>query len=249
MKVLIACEFSGTVREAFRANGHDAWSCDLLPTEIPGQHIKDDVLNVIDQGWELMIAHPPCTYLSSSGIHWNARRPGRALLTEEAIQFVDSLINAPIPMIAIENPVGVLSTRIRKPDQVIQPWQFGHPESKATCLWLKNLPLLKPTNVLTKPSSEVWNNQTPSGRNKLGPSPNRWKLRSITYSGIASAMADQWGSGSEPVSFSADTDKEGLCSLCHQQYKYCLCPGDDPTKVECHEIDNVLYGRQKRFAF
>lgn len=137
MRILVACEFSGIVREAFKAKGHDAWSCDLLPTEIPGQHIQGDVLEILNDGWDLMIAHPPCTYLSVSGLHWNGRVPGRAEKTEEALTFVRALMNAPINHIAVENPVSCISTRIRKPDQVIQPWYFGEDASK------KNLPLVK----------------------------------------------------------------------------------------------------------
>lgn len=143
--------------------------------------------------WDLLIAHPPCTYLCSSGLHWNTKRPERAALTEEAVAFVQMLMAAPVPRIAVENPIGCLSTRIRKPEQIVQPWQFGHPESKATCLWLTNLPPLVPTCVLPKPASGRWENQTASGQNKLGPSADRWKLRSLTYSGLAQAMADQWG--------------------------------------------------------
>lgn len=193
MRVLIACEFSATVREAFRARGHDAVSCDLLETEKPGPHIQGDVLKVLDQGWDLMVAHPPCTYLAVSGLHWNGRVPGRAKKTEDALKFVRALMNAPIPRIAVENPISVISSRIRKPDQIIQPFEFGHPESKKTCLWLKGLPKLKPTNVLPLPKSGRWENQTPSGQNKLGPSPDRWKERSRTYAGIAEAIAAQWG--------------------------------------------------------
>lgn len=192
MKVLIACEFSGTVREAFRAKGHDAWSCDLLPTEIVGKHYDCDVLTILDKGWDLMIAHPPCTYLAVSGLHWNKKFPSRAKLTEEALQFVQKLLNAPIPRIALENPVSCISTRIRKPDQIIQPYQFGHDASKKTCLWLKNLPPLTPTKII-EPVNGRWGNQTASGQNKLAPSPDRWKLRSKTYQGIAEAMAEQWG--------------------------------------------------------
>lgn len=196
MKVLVACEFSGVVRDAFTDLGHTAMSCDLLPAEGGGYHYQGNVLDVLDKGWDLMIAHPPCTYLTVSGLHWNGRVPGRAEKTEEALAFVDRLLNAPIPRIALENPVGIISTRIRKPDQTIQPWQFGHPESKRTCLWLKNLPLLVPTNILPPRGPSVnrgWDNQTPSGQNKLGPSEDRWKLRSVTYQGIANAMAEQWG--------------------------------------------------------
>ena len=192
MRVLIACEFSGTVRDAFTALGHDAMSCDLLPTEVPGSHYEGPVQDVLRDGWDLMIAHPPCTYLCASGLHWNKRRPERAKQTEEALDFVRLLLDAPIPRIALENPVGCISTRIQKPDQTIQPWQFGHAESKATCLWLKGLPLLEPTLIVEKPSSGHWDNQTPSGQNKLGPSADRWKLRSKTFQGIAEAFATQY---------------------------------------------------------
>ena len=192
MKVLIACEYSGTVRDAFRARGHDAVSCDLLPTDKPGPHYQGDVSDIINDGWDLMIAHPPCTYLCSSGLHWNKKRPERAAKTEEALRFVEFLMNAPIKRIAIENPIGCISTRICKPDQTIQPWQFGHPESKATCLWLKALPALTPTNILPLPESGRWQNQTASGQNKLAPSADRWKIRSTTYQGIADAMEAQW---------------------------------------------------------
>lgn len=191
MKILVACEFSGRVREAFKAQGHDAWSCDLLPTEIPGQHIQGDVLEVLDKGWDLMIAHPPCTHLAVSGARYFARK--RADGTQQAaIDFFMALVNAPIPRIAVENPVCIMSRLYRKPDQIVQPWMFGHPESKATCLWLKGLPLLIPTNVLPLPESGRWNNQTASGQNRLTPSPDRWKQRSETYLGIAEAMARQW---------------------------------------------------------
>ena len=248
MRVLVACEFSGVVRDAFRALGHDAWSCDLLPAEAPGPHIQGDVLQALEgwvpvtftaecdpdgedwcrqmdhhpsecwcvgptmdgyeyrevggvmygrpidtPHWDLMIAHPPCTYLASSGLHWNTRRPERAALTEEALAFVLALADAPIPRIAVENPIGCLSTRWRKPDQIIQPWQFGHDASKATCLWLKGLPLLQPTDVLPGGRTARRANQTASGQNRLGPSPTRWKERSVTYAGIARAMAEQWG--------------------------------------------------------
>ena len=223
MKVLIACEYSGRVRDAFLANGHDAMSCDLLPTEVPGPHYQGSVADVINEGWDLAICHPPCTYLSVSGLHWNTRgvlvegRP-RAELTEEALTFVQRLMDAPIPRIAIENPVSCISSRIRKPDQIIQPWQFGEDASKATCLWLKNLPLLKPTKEVaprlvccgetlpegvgkygcanccgTNAAKPRWANQTNGGQNNLAPSADRWKNRSRTFEGIAKAMADQWG--------------------------------------------------------
>lgn len=196
MKVLVACEFSGTVRDAFARRGHDAVSCDLLPTEKEGPHYQGSVFDIINDGWDLMIAHPPCTYLSSSGLHWNKRRPKRAAQTEEAIQFFMALANAPIPQIAIENPVGCISTRWRKPDQIIQPHQFGHDASKATCLWLKGLDTLWPTTIVIPRmvnGRPRWGNQTDSGQNKLGPSADRWALRSLTYPGIAEAMAEQWG--------------------------------------------------------
>jgi hypothetical protein len=191
MKVLIACEFSGIVREAFRELGHDAWSCDLLPTEIPGKHIQGDVLDWLYDTWDLMIAHPPCTFLTVAANRWYKENPQRYLDRIEAATFFIKLALANIPKIVIENPIGVMSGFYRKPDQIIQPWQFGHPESKATCLWLKNLPLLKPTNIL--PLRKIWENQTPSGQNKLGPSEDRWKDRSRSYKGIAEALASQYG--------------------------------------------------------
>lgn len=196
MRVLVACEYSGAVRDAFRARGHDAMSCDLLPTDVTGPHYQGDVFDVIGDDWDLMIAHPPCTYLSSSGLHWNGRVDGRAAKTEDALTFVRALLDAPIPRIAVENPVGCIGTRIRKADQTIQPHQFGDDASKATCLWLKGLPLLKPTAHV--PGRIVngrprWANQTDGGQNRLAPSPDRWKLRSATFPGIAAAMANQWG--------------------------------------------------------
>lgn len=198
-RVLVACEFSGTVRDAFIARGHDAMSCDLLPTERDGPHYQGDVRDVLDDGWDLMIAHPPCQYLAVSGIHWNNRIEGRREKSDQALAFVRTLLDAPIPRIALENPVGIISTHIRKPDQIIQPWMFGHPFAKQTCLWLKGLSPLEPTEVLDPPALQAngksprWENQTATGQNKLGPSPDRWKLRSLTYPGIANAMADQWG--------------------------------------------------------
>jgi hypothetical protein len=247
LRVLVACEYSGAVRNAFRVLGHDAWSCDLLAADTPGLHYQGDVRHLLDgwtpvrhqaecdpdgdgwcgltdadpndcpcvgptqdgveylerdgllfgrptdrPSWDLMIAHPPCTYLCSSGLHWNKRRPERAMQTEDALDFVRILLDAPIPHIALENPIGCISTRIRPPKQTIQPWQFGHAESKATCLWIKNLPPLEPTKIIAKPECGHWANQTPSGQNKLGPSEQRWKIRSVTYKGIADAMAEQW---------------------------------------------------------
>lgn len=182
MKVLVACEFSGVVRDAFIAKGHDAMSCDLLPTEAPGPHYEGDIKDVLDYPWDLMIAHPPCTHLSVSGAkHFKAKK--EAGLQQSAVSFFMMLMRANIEKIAIENPVSVISSLYRKPDQIIQPWQFGHGETKATCLWLKGLPKLKPTNVVEGRETRV---------HKLPPSKDRWKLRSITYQGIANAMAGQW---------------------------------------------------------
>jgi hypothetical protein len=197
MKVLIGCESSGVIREAFRKRGHDAWSCDLLPADDHSRyHLQGNVLNYLNMGWDLLIIHPPCTYLSASGLHWNHRVDGRYQKTEEALNFVRKIMSAPIKRIAIENPVGCISTEIRKPDQYIQPYEFGDDASKKTGLWLKNLPLLVPT-AYCEPrivnGKKRWSNQTDSGQNRLGPSPDRWKLRSKTYQGIADAMADQWG--------------------------------------------------------
>ena len=179
--VLIACEFSGVVRDAFIARGHNAVSCDLLPTESEGPHIQGDVLGVLDCGWDLMIAHPPCTHLCSSGARWWA---SKKMEQHDAFVFFIRLAEADIPKIALENPVGIVSRMWRKPDQIIQPWQFGHGETKNTCLWLKNLPLLQPTNIVAGREPRVHHEP---------PSPDRWKKRSVTYTGIAAAMADQWG--------------------------------------------------------
>ena len=205
LKVLVACEESGAVRDAFIARGHYAMSCDLIPTAKPGPHWQGDVMEIIYAGWDLMVAHPPCTFLSSSGLHWNKRRPERAAETEAALNFVRVLLDAPIPKIALENPVGCISSRIRKPDQIIQPYDFGDDASKATCLWLKGLRPLVPTlripgrKVEWPPGSgkivERWANQTNSGQNILGPSTDRQRERSKTYAGIAAAIADQWGGG------------------------------------------------------
>jgi hypothetical protein len=198
LKVLVACEFSAIVRDAFRARGHDAWSCDLLPTKgDPDYHYQCDVRGVLNDGWDLLIAHPSCTYLSVSGMHWTTRGLRDPQLTEDALDFVRLLFAAPIKRKCLENPVSIISSRIRKPDQIIQPNQFGHDASKKTCLWLENLPLLVPTQHV--PPRMVngkmrWANQTDSGQNRLPPSADRWALRSETYSGIAAAMANQWGS-------------------------------------------------------
>jgi hypothetical protein len=219
MRVLVGCEMSGRVRDAFRALGHDAVSCDLLPSQTPGPHIQGDLWAVLDDGWDLLVAFPPCTYLCSSGLHWNTRRPERAALTEEALAFVHRILDANVPRIALENPIGCISSRIRRPDQIIQPYQFGEDASKATCLWLKNLPPLRPTQLVppeygcrcghrfemglgkygcpncggaSGPAKKVWGNQTASGQNRLPPSEERALIRGLTFPGIAAAMADQW---------------------------------------------------------
>lgn len=193
MRVLIACEFSGIVRDAFKARGHYAVSVDFLPTERPGLHLRCDVRKLLRCKWDLMLAFPPCTYLARSGLHWNTRIPGRAELTEQALDFVLDLMNAPIPRICIENPYGAIGTRIRKPDQVIQPWQFGHRESKATCLWLKNLPRLKPTSIIKLGEGETWDNTLPDGQHRRSNKKTRAHDASRTYSGVAAAMAAVWG--------------------------------------------------------
>lgn len=195
MRVLVACEYSGTVRDAFRARGHYAMSCDLLPTERAGAHHMGDVFDIIADDWDLMVAHPPCTYLCSSGLHWNKKRPERAAQTVDALDFVRRLLAAPIARIALENPIGCISTQIRKPDQTLQPWMFGHDASKSTCLWLKGLAPLKPTDIVMPrivAGKRRWANQTDTGQNRLPPSADRWKIRSTTYKGIADAMATQW---------------------------------------------------------
>lgn len=181
MKILIACEYSGTVREAFSKLGHDAWSCDILETEIPGNHLQCDVREILGDGWDMMIAHPPCTHLAVSGARWFKDKKVEQV---EALEFVRLLLAAPIKRIALENPISIISSHIRKPDQIIQPWQFGHGETKATCLWLKNLPKLQPTNIVEGREQRIW---------KMPPGENRWKERSRTFEGIAQAMANQWG--------------------------------------------------------
>ena len=181
MRVLIACEFSGIIREDFSKLGHNAYSCDILPSEIPGNHYQCDVRDILIDNWDLMIAHPPCTHLAVSGARWFKNKQKEQA---EALAFVELLMNAPIERIAIENPISIISSRIRKHDQVIQPWQFGHGETKATCLWLKNLPKLQPTNIVNGREQRIW--KTPPGE-------NRWKERSRTFEGIARAMANQWG--------------------------------------------------------
>ena len=185
MRVIIKCEYSGVVRRAFRALGHDAWSCDLLESEDNSpHHIIGDCLQVADEVWDLGIFHPPCTHLAVSGARHFAAKQASGV-QQEALVFVQKLMDSKIPRWALENPVSIISTRIRKPNQVIQPWQFGHGETKATCLWLKNLPKLEPTNIVAGRADRI---------HKMPPGPNRWKERSRTYEGIAKAMADQWGS-------------------------------------------------------
>ena len=183
LKVLVACEYSGTVRDAFIKRGHEAMSCDLLPTDADGPHYQGDVRDVIDYPWDLMIAHPPCTHLSVSGAAWfkDKQMDGRQ---QSGVSFFMMLAKADVPMIAIENPVCIMSTLWRKPDQTVQPWQYGHGETKATCLWLKGLKPLTPTNIVEGREQRLHN---------LPPSPDRWKIRSTTFPGIADAMAEQWG--------------------------------------------------------
>lgn len=180
-RVLVACEYSGVVRDAFRNAGHDAMSCDLLPTDRSGPHYQGDVRDILTAGWDLMVAHPPCTHLAVSGARWFKDKQTEQA---EALDFVRVLLDAPIPCIALENPVSVISSKVRKPDQVIQPWQYGHGETKATCLWLKNLPKLRPTQIVGGREARV---------HRMPPGPDRWKERSKTYLGIAVAMAEQWG--------------------------------------------------------
>lgn len=181
MKVAVLCEFSGVVRDAFLRRGHDAISCDLLPTESPGPHIQGDCLAHDWGGYDLIIAHPPCTHLSVSGARWFK---DKQVEQEQALDFVRAILALPVPMLALENPVSIISSRIRKPDQIIQPWQFGHPETKATCLWLSGIPPLTPTNIVEGRTNRV---------HREPPGPDRWKNRSRTYPGIAEAMAEQWG--------------------------------------------------------
>lgn len=225
-RVLVACEYSGTVRDAFAKRGWDAWSCDLLPTEKPGNHYQGDVRDILNEGWDIMVAHPPCTHLAVSGARWF---PAKRASGEQqaALDFVRLLLDAPIPHIALENPVGIISSKIRKPDQVIQPWQHGHGETKATCLWLKNLPKITPTDIVVpewavNPDGSVnllakgkRDNPTHflTGRirvlkgaqlaqweriHKCPPGPERWKIRSRTYLGIAEAFANQWTLATRP---------------------------------------------------
>ena len=195
MNILVACEESQVVTSAFRARGHEAYSCDIVPCSggHPEWHLQQDVRPLLSERWDMMIAFPVCTYLCSSGMHWTTRGLRDPQLTEDALQFVQELMDAPIERIVVENPIGCISSRIRKPDQIIQPWMFGHPESKATCLWLQGVPKLQPTDIVPKPESGRWENQTPSGQNRLGPSADRARIRATTYPGVGAAMAEQWG--------------------------------------------------------
>lgn len=234
MKVLIACEFSGIVRDAFAARGHDVWSCDLLSSERPGNHIQGDVLEVLGDGWDLMVAHPPCTYLCNMGIWWNHKRPERWAETDKASKFFMQLADADIPRIAIENPVGTMSTKWRKPEQVINPWQFGHEANKPTCLWLKGLPRMTPTNIVgkgqfygTRPGRRwsAWMHKT-SGMRKT----ERARIASRTFQGIAEAMAEQWSASIPPAAREAkgmnkSTDLEKLRSYIGSRL---LVLGDHP---------------------
>ena len=188
MRVLVACEYSGRVRDAFLRLGHDAMSCDLLPTDVPGPHYQGDVRDVLGDGWDLMVAHPPCTHLAVSGARWFKEK---AAEQAEALEFVRLLLDAPIPRIALENPVSIISSRIRKPDQIIQPFMFGHPERKATCLWLKGLPKLRPTLDVSAEMAALPKSVT-ERVHRMAPGPLRWKQRSTTFQGVAEAMGAQW---------------------------------------------------------
>lgn len=252
LNVLVACESSGTVRDAFTRLGHRAVSCDLLPCDVPGEHIVGDARDHLGAGWDLLIAHPPCTYLSSSGMHWTTRGLRDPKLTEDALELVRAFMDAPIPRICIENPVGVVSTRIRKPDQIVQPWQFGDDASKRTCLWLKGVPPLVPDPAnYFRPrlvnNRQRWGNQTDSGQNRLGPSELRWQLQSKTYQGIADAMAQAWGgdSGWRRVSYAGDipagTDE---CQVCGGDYADCPCPGPTQDEFDYQDFHGVMFARR-----
>jgi len=255
---LICCEHSGMVREALRAKGVDAWSCDLLPADDASPyHIQGDCREVmagktgglLGKTWDAFGMHPDCTYLTVAGIHWNNRGRGWEK-TDAALAFVRELIElAGDKPWYLENPVSIISTKIRKPSQTIQPYDFGEDASKRTCLWLNRLPSLTPTNRVpgrVVNGVERWANQTDSGQNKLGPSDDRWKKRSKTYPGIAQAMADQWAPlllGYQRVSFSGDCTEEGCCSLCREDYAECACPGPTMDEYEYLECGGVLWAR------
>lgn len=204
MKVLVACEFSGIVRDAFTSRGHDAWSCDTLPSETPGQHYQGDARDFLEAGWDLLIAHPPCTFITRSGLQWLKKQEDRRDLQAHALGFVMQLWRAPIERIALENPIGVLSSAWCKPTQIIQPWQYGHGEVKATCLWLKGLPKLKPTEIVEGREPRV---------HFAAPGEERWKERSRTLEGIADAMADQWGGW---VDFQKKRRRAGIIAVSNQ---------------------------------
>lgn len=274
MNVLVACEFSGAVRDAFIAAGHNAWSCDLIPTERGNQHFVFDCLAIARaSNWDLMIAHPPCTYLCSSGLHWNSRRPGRAALTDQAVEFVRALLEMEhIPRIAVENPVGCLSTRIRKPDQIIQPHYFGDDASKATCLWLKGLPCLTPTQHVPprmvccgqviengdkygcpncngeKIARPRWANQTNSGQNRLGPDEDRAAERARTYPGIAAAMASQWGQASRLESYDVVNTDPVFPGECQTPYiKVGGKVASTPCRLNLKPGDRLIVERKQSF--
>ncbi len=208
MKVLVACEYSGRVRDAFLRRGHDAMSCDLLPTDVPGPHYQGDVRDVLGDGWDLMVAHPPCTHLAVSGARWFK---DKQVEQAEALDFVRLLLDAPIERIALENPVSIISSRVRKPTQIIQPWQFGHPERKATCLWLKGLPKLLPTNDVSAVMATLPKSVT-ERVHRMPPGPDRWKERSRTFEGVAESMAEQWG-GWVPKRSVYDRVKDSLANI------------------------------------
>lgn len=258
LRVLVACESSGTVRDAFNRLGHVATSCDILPSETPGDHYQGDVRDILGQGWDLIVAHPPCRYLSSSGMHWTTRGIRDPQLTDDALDFVRLFLDADCQRIAVENPVGCISTRIRPADQYIHPYQFGGDASKKTGLWLKGLPRLVPTQYIEPrivDGKKRWSNQCDSGQNKLGPSDDRWKERSKTYQGIADAMAMQWGgdTGWRRVCFAAevcdyDEDTEELsdeCRICGLDYCDSQCPGPTQDGMEYETFHEVLMARPK----
>ncbi len=201
MRVLVGCEFSGIVRDAFSAVGHEAWSCDLLASERPGNHYQGDIFDIIEDNWDLLVVHPPCTHLAVSGARWF---PGKQKEQLEALEFVRRLLDSPIPRICLENPISIISSRIRKPDQIIQPWQYGHGEIKATCLWLKGLPRLIPTDIVAGRTPRV---------HHMPPGPDRWKERSRTLQGIANAMANQWGGQAKGARQSSLTPQLRLAGL------------------------------------
>jgi hypothetical protein len=239
LRILIACEFSGVIREAFRRRGHDAMSCDLLPSEQPGPHHQGDVRALLHDGWDLMIAHPPCTHLAVSGARWFAGKKAQGELflqgtrQDEALQLFCDLLQAPIARIALENPISIASSKVRRPDQIIHPWQFGHPETKTTCLWLKHLPLLEPTHICSGPIDKLRVRDEPRRA-------DRWKQRSRSYPGIAEAMAIQWGDAITGSQYPAWIPcpccvYEFLCTI-HQCHTFeCPCPPIEDWTVDPYE--------------